>query len=75
MKASLAIIQIIISILLIGAILLQQRGTGLSATFGGEGNVYRTKRGLEKIIFAATIVLAVLFFASALASILLAPQG
>lgn len=75
MKASLAIIQIIISVLLVGAILLQQRGTGLSATFGGEGNVYRAKRGLEKIIFAATIVLAALFFASALASILLAPQG
>lgn len=71
MKASLAIIQIIISALLITTILLQQRGTGLSATFGGEGNVYRTKRGLEKIIFAATIVLAVLFFASAIASILL----
>ena len=57
--------------LLIAAILLQQRGTGLSATFGGEGNVYRTKRGLEKVIFVATIVLAVLFFGSALASILL----
>ena len=72
MRASLAIIQIFISVLLMGAVLLQQRGTGLSATFGGEGNVYRTKRGLEKIIFAATIVLAVLFFASAIASIVLA---
>ncbi len=72
MRASLAIIQIFISVLLMGAVLLQQRGTGLSATFGGEGNVYRTKRGLEKIIFAATIVLAVLFFALAIASIVLA---
>lgn len=71
MKPILSVIQIVVSVLLIGAILLQQRGTGLSATFGGEGNVYRTKRGLEKVIFAATIVLAVLFFGMALASIFL----
>lgn len=71
MRNTLLVIQIVISVLLIAAILLQQRGTGLSATFGGEGNVYRTKRGLEKVIFVATIVLAVLFFGSALASILL----
>lgn len=71
MKTYLPIFQIVVSVLLIGAILLQQRGTGLSATFGGEGNVYRTKRGLEKVIFISTIVLAILFFASALANILL----
>lgn len=71
MKTALAIAEIIISILLIAAILLQQRGTGLSATFGGEGNIYRTKRGLEKIIFIATIVLAILFFGLALFNIIL----
>ena len=71
MRSVLAVVQIVISILLVGAILLQQRGTGLSATFGGEGNIYRTKRGLERVIFAATIVLAILFFGSALASIIL----
>ena len=71
MRTTLAITQIVISILLVVAILLQQRGTGLSATFGGEGNVYRTKRGLEKVIFAATIILAVLFFATAFANIIL----
>lgn len=66
MRNIISVVQIVISILLIAAILLQQRGTGLSATFGGEGNVYRTKRGLEKSIFMATIVLAVVFFALAL---------
>ncbi len=71
MRTWLAIVQIVISTLLVAAVLLQQRGTGLSATFGGEGNVYRTKRGLEKVIFAATIVLAILFFASAILSIVL----
>lgn len=71
MNAILPIIQVVISALLVAAILLQQRGTGLSATFGGEGNVYRTKRGLEKIIFTATIVLAVIFFGLALLNIIL----
>ncbi len=71
MNAILPIIQIVISALLVAAILLQQRGTGLSATFGGEGNIYRTKRGLEKIIFTATIVLAIIFFGLALFNIIL----
>ena len=59
MKEFLVIAQIVISILLVVSILSQERGSGLSAAFGGEGNVYRTKRGLEKVIFIATIVLAV----------------
>ncbi len=59
--------QIIIAILLALAILLQNRGVGLSGIFGGGGNIYRTKRGLEKILFIATIALAVIFFAVALA--------
>lgn len=71
MHTWLSIIQIIISVLLIAAILMQQRGTGLSATFGGEGNIYRTKRGLEKAIFAATVILATLFFVLALVNIIL----
>lgn len=65
------IIQVILSVLLIVAILLQQRGGGLSSVFGGDGGVYRTRRGLEKIIFIATIVLAVLFILAALLSIFL----
>lgn len=72
MQPILSIIQIVISVLLIAAILLQQRGTGLSATFGGEGNVYRTKRGLEKMLFTGTIILAALFFATALINIIVA---
>lgn len=72
MRNIIAIVQIIISILLAASILLQQRGTGLSTTFGGDGNVYRTKRGLEKMLFVATIALAVLFFGVALLNIILA---
>jgi len=66
MEKILNIIQIVIACLLIAAILLQQRGTGLSATFGGEGGVYFKKRGMEKVIFTATIILAGLFILSAI---------
>jgi preprotein translocase subunit SecG len=56
-----SIIQVVISVLLIVCILLQQRGSGLAGVFGGSGEGYHTKRGLEKTIFFATIVLAFLF--------------
>ena len=67
----LTIAQIVLPILLIMAILLQAKGTGLGATFGGEGNVFRSKRGIEKKLFQFTIVLAVLFFGSALLNVYL----
>ena len=65
------IAQVVISILLIVAILLQNRGAGLGSAFGGSGGVYLTKRGLEKKLFIATIVLAVLFFAISILGIIL----
>ena len=52
---------IIIDVLLIATILLQQREGGLSTVFGGEGAVYRSKRGIAKGLHYFTIVLAVLF--------------
>ena len=64
------IIQIIIAVLLITVILLQSRGTGLSGVFGGTSSVYRTKRGIEKTLFTATIVLAVLFFVVSLIGVI-----
>ena len=67
----LKIIQIVISVLLIISILLQSRGAGLGGVFGGSGSVFLTKRGIEKKLFIFTIILAVLFFAISLASILL----
>jgi protein translocase SecG subunit len=62
--------QIIVSLLLITSILLQNRGTGLGSAFGGSGGVYLTKRGLEKKLFVATIVLAVLFFSLSLIGVI-----
>jgi len=55
------IIQIIVAVLLMVAILMQNRGAGLGGVFGGSGGVYLTKRGLEKKLFIATIVLAAIF--------------
>lgn len=63
MRQAIFISQIVISVLLIAVILLQQRGSGLSAVFGGSGNIYRTKRGLEKGLFVLTILLVILFVA------------
>lgn len=67
----LPVIQTVVAVLLIAAILLQQRGTGLSGTFGGEGSVYSTRRGAEKVIFISTIVLIILFLGITVARILL----
>lgn len=65
------IVQIVVSVLLIVAILLQNRGTGLSGVFGGGDNVYQTKRGAEKFIFIATIILSFIFFGLAITNILI----
>ena len=61
MNPFLAIGQLIVSIALMAAILLQSRGTGLSGTFGGDSAVYRSRRGIEKRLFQFTVVLGVLF--------------
>ncbi len=57
------IAQIVVSILLIICILLQSRGGGLSSVFGGSSSVFQVKRGAEKFIYNATIVLGTLFIA------------
>ncbi len=70
MQVLLRIVHIIISVLLVSAILLQAKGVGLSAAFGGGGEVFRTKRGAEKIIFMMTIILAVLFALSSIGNVI-----
>lgn len=66
------ILQVIFAVLLVAAILLQAKGTGLGAAFGGEGgSIRRTKRGIEKQLFIATIILGILFFGVSLANALI----
>lgn len=70
MDKYLQIAQIVIAVLLIASILLQHRGTGLGGAFGGEGNVYRSRRGAEKFLFYATIILGIVFVIMALVNVL-----
>jgi len=64
------VVVIVLSAVLVAAILLQGRGSGIGMAFGGDSNVYRTKRGLERVLFIATIVLSVVLFAVAFANAL-----
>ena len=67
----LTIVQVVSAIVLIFSILLQQRGSGLSGTFGGDSNMYSTRRGIERSLFIATIIFAVIFIAVSVARILI----
>lgn len=59
------------AILMIAAILLQQRGASLGAGFGGSSELYTTRRGFDKNLFDVTIVLAIIFILSILAGLIL----
>ncbi len=61
MRQILQFINILVMVLLIIVISLQNKSSGLSNVFGGAGNIVQTRRGLEKWLFYATIVLGALF--------------
>lgn len=67
-------IQIITGVLLILFIILQSKGVGLSGTFGGEGMFYRSKRGVEKLLYRATIVDAIVLGISSLILVVLSAR-
>ena len=71
MKQALIIFQIVCGILLTVSILVQAKGTGLGSAWGGAGEFYRSKRGVEKFLFIFTIVLSCLFILSGLVSVAL----
>jgi len=64
------IAQIILAVSIVALILLQAQGTGLGATWGGGGETYHTKRGVEKVIFYLTIVCVILFVVFSLAALM-----
>jgi preprotein translocase subunit SecG len=68
---SLQIIQIILSVTITVLLLLQAKGAGLGGIFGGESGIYRTRRGIEKTLYQATIGLVIVFFVLALVSVAL----
>lgn len=73
LKAALPYIEITLSLLLIVGIVLQQRGANLGGAFGGDNfaSTFYKRRGAEKFLFLATIVVAILFVLSAVAGFLL----
>lgn len=71
LSSILPIVQIVISAAMIAAILLQQRGGGLGAVFGGSDASYHTKRGFEKALFIITVVLAVFFILTSIGILIL----
>ncbi len=57
----LAVLQIIVAVVLIGVILLQVQGSGVSGAFGGGGEFYRSRRSFEKILIWITVVSTAIF--------------
>lgn len=70
MKSAISLIQIILGVLLILVIIIQQKGSGLGSAFGADMGFYRSKRGAEKLLFYATIVLSLAFIISSLIGLL-----
>lgn len=69
--AILQFVTVATAILMILSILLQQRGASLGAGFGSSGELYTTRRGIDKNLFEVTIVFGVIFVVSILAGLLL----
>jgi len=72
-SAVLPYVQIALSVLLVAAVLLQRTGASLGGAFGADNfsSGFHTRRGFEKTLFQATIVLGILFALSALVNILI----
>lgn len=71
----LGIAQVILAIGLIAAVLIQSKGEELGGVFGGGQSVYQTRRGIDKLLFTITVVMAIVFFGLAIVNVVLsAPQ-
>ena len=73
LQSALPYIQIVLGVLLIGAIIMQRTGASLGGAFGSDNfsTGFHTRRGLEKTLFRATIALGILFALSALVNLLI----
>jgi protein translocase SecG subunit len=66
-----SVAQIVVCVLLVTAVLFQQRGSSLGSAYGGGGASYYAKRGFEKVLFNATIVLGILLAGLTIAALLI----
>jgi len=71
MKEFILVVNIIISIAIVALILLQGKGAGLGSAWGGGGEMFQTRRGLEKVTLRLTVGLIVVFFVLSLISFLM----
>ncbi len=71
MQTAYSVTLIILSITLVILILLQAQGTGLGSTWGGGGETYHTRKGVEKVVFTATIIGVFLFVLLSVANLML----
>ncbi len=55
-------LNIVVSLIIIGLILMQGKGAGLGSAWGGGGEMFQTRRGVEKIVLKATVAAIVIFF-------------
>ena len=69
MKDSLLIVNIIVSICLVVLILIQGKGAGLGSAWGGGGELFQTRRGIEKVVLRLTVICIVVFFLLSLANL------
>ena len=72
MRSIINISEIITAVLLMIAILLQNRGAGLSGTFGGDFGGYYTRRGFEKFLVVGSVILSGLFIVFSVVNLFLA---
>ncbi len=68
---TLAVVTVVAAVLMVAAILLQARGASLGAGFGSSGELFTTRRGTDKSLYEATIMLAVVFVGTLLANLLI----
>ncbi len=70
MNVFLSIAQILLGVALIAGVLLQAKGEELGGVFGGTQGVYQTRRGIDRLLFTVTIVIAVAFFVLAIVNVI-----
>lgn len=70
MQSLFFVLQIIVAILLITFVLIQAKGVGLGRAWGGGGEFYKSRRGVEKIVFYATLLLVGIFLITSISTLL-----
>ena len=63
MKNIVLVLNIVVSLIIIGLILMQGKGAGLGSAWGGAGEMFQTRRGVEKIVLKVTVAFIIIFFA------------